>query len=524
MEAISNNRLLFLFTALASLALTLWAITIGPIINPDAILYLSAATEFSSGSFENGVALYKWPFYSVLISLIHSATGLNVQSSAYTINACMHMLATLGFVACVHALGGNKRILIIAALIILLFPSLNKYRAFIIRDAGFIAFYLWSIYYLLLGLKIGLKKPNLKYLTLSFLSISLATLFRIEAVATLVIIPCYLLYIYNNNKNWRLFWLCVTVVLGATLLFGISVWLFGEHSLKHHSGLWNFLSASMQYAIDNLSFKIHTIQKHILNEFSRQFAPTVLITSVIIIVCYETLRRLSFITAYFSWHAIKKELVLTEDNVRKTFYILCLIQLTLLFLFALINLFLVSRHTLALCLTILLLAPFSINYFYEKWRSLKSNNAKNLSLWGLPALAALLLLMGVEGLDVKSNKPKTKELGLWLATQIDPEYSVYSNNSLVLHYADRKPAYFNLRYNWKETDNLLATKQIFDFDYAAITLNRNHENSKSYINKRLKKEPITEKLNSDNQLLLIYDLREITPNQPLDNKYIKVKH
>ena len=518
MEAVLNNRRLFAFASLASILLTLWAIYVDPIVNPDALLYLSAAEEFSQGNIKNGLAIYKWPFYSILISITHSITGLSVQSSAYFLNACMHVLIVLGFLACVHRLGASKRTLLIAALIILLFPSLNKYRAFIIRDAGFIAFYLWSIYFLILAI----ETKKIHCFLWSFLFIICATLFRIEAIAILAIIPWFLLYIYSDQK-YKFFWLCGTIFSSIVIFFGISIWLFGEYSLHINGDIWGFLSASIQFVADNLDFKLETIRRHILNDFSKQFAPTVLIVSVTVIVIYETLRRLSFIFAYFSWYAIKTKLVLEKKQLRHTFYVLCSIQLALLFLFALINLFLVSRHTLALCLTVLLLAPFSINYFYEKWLSTRSSNEKTFSKFVLPFVACVLLLAGLDGLDVKSNKLGIKESGVWLEQQVDSSYSLYSNSSLVLHYANRKPAYFNLNYNWEETNALLVTNQIFNFDYAAILLSENHDASKSYINKQLDREPVSEKLNQDNHLLLIYDLREISPGQKLDDKYFKIR-
>jgi len=215
---LQNNKLLFLCTVIVSFGLTFWAVSVDPIINPDALLYLSAAEEFKQGNINNGLALYKWPFYSFAIAAVQTITGLSAQTSTYLFNAAMHALAMLGFLACVHALGGNKKTLVIAAILILLFPSFNKYRSFIIRDAG-------------------VKTEQAYRYAISFVLIFIATLFRIEAVAFLAIVPLYLLYANSNSKAASRLWLSLTITGSLALFFGISIWLFGEQTQATKPGL-----------------------------------------------------------------------------------------------------------------------------------------------------------------------------------------------------------------------------------------------------------------------------------------------
>ena len=515
---LQNNKLLFLCTVIVSFGLTFWAVSVDPIINPDALLYLSAAEEFKQGNINNGLALYKWPFYSFAIAAVQTITGLSAQTSTYLFNATMHALAMLGFLACVHALGGNKKTLVIAAILILLFPSFNKYRSFIIRDAGFIAFYLWSLYHLFLAVK---TEQAYRY-AISFILIFIATLFRIEAVAFLAIVPLYLLYANSNSKAASRLWLSLTITGSLALFFGISIWLFGEQTQATKPGFLGLFQGSMEQLTNSLNAKLEVIREQLLNEFSQQFAPAVLIITVLCISLYEPLRRLSYIFAFFSWHALKERLVLQEKNLLHVFYVVCLLQIALLLVFTLINMFLVSRHTVALVLTILLLAPFSLEYFWNKWQQRHTTDIGH-SKWKLPLLALLFILIAIDGLDLKTNKPEIKAAGQWVGEQIDENSHVYSNLPLVLHYAGKQPANYNLQFNWRELDNFLVTKRIFDFDYAAISVTKNVNETRDYISGQLEMQPTIEKVFDEKRLILIYDLREEKDKLPFDNRYLKIQ-
>jgi len=230
--------------------LTMWAITVDPIVNPDAILYFSVADEFALGNFSNAFTLYKWPFYSGFIAFVQAITGLSTQNSAYLLNSILYIIAVFGFLACVHALGANQRTLVIAAILILLFPSLNKYRAFIIRDAGFIAFYLWMIFHLIQGI----NKQQFSNFVWASVFIVLATLFRIEAIVPLLILPVYLQYL-RSRGNKRIFWMLMTGVVSFGVFIGMSVWLFGEHASRTDSGLTGFFSAAIDHAIRNGKYR-----------------------------------------------------------------------------------------------------------------------------------------------------------------------------------------------------------------------------------------------------------------------------
>ena len=522
MEFINKNILLVAITALLSVILSIWSIQLDPIVNMDAALYLSAAQEFINGDIKDAFALYKWPFYSALVAATHSISGLSIQNSAYLLNTLLQAIASIGFLACVHALGANKRTLIIAALVILFFPSISKYRSFIIRDAGFIACYLWAIFFLLRGL----NTQQISSFVFSGAAILLGVVFRIEAIAPLAVIPMYLFYLHSKTNIARYAWLLSTIITSLALFCGLSIWLFGEASTLSSNSISSFFTNSMQHALDSLSSRVEVIREKVLNILSQQYAPMVLFISVSLIVIYEPIRRLAFFYAYLAWYAIRHKLVFNKQVIQKTFYALCIIQIALIAIFTTINMFLVSRHTLALVLTILLLAPFSIEHLLKKWQQ-RANEASKSITWKVPILIILLFAISLEGLDVRTNKHDIINAGAWVKETVDPKHSLYSSSGLLMHYADRKPAYYNLQFNWKEADFLMVTNKIFDFDFAVIEIKQSDNSAQDYLNQKLNGEPIAKRNLYSDKLLLIYDLRKPSQDKPInkliDSNYLKIQ-
>ncbi|MGH1539211.1 MAG: hypothetical protein ACRBHB_02205 [Arenicella sp.] len=509
MDFIRKNRLIIILTAIASYLLSAWAVHVDPVVNMDAILYLSAAEEFSQGSAANAMVIYRWPFYPALISGLQILTGSSTVAAAHTLNAILTIFCVTAFLSCVHALGGSRRTMIIAALVILLFPSINKYRPFIIRDIGFLACYLWAIYFYI---KTIIQQKLLPLVMASLVMLG-AILFRLEAIATLIIMPCYLFYLRSQTKLWRAVWFLLIVGASVCLFAGLTVWLFGESAvdIQHGGSYLTFFANSVNHAAENLWFKINIIGTKVLTPLSADFAPLILIIAVLLMTAYEPLRRLTFIHAFFAWYAIKRDFVLDEPDLRKAAYALCLIQIGLIAIFAAINMYLVSRHTLALVLTILLASPFGIEIFYLRWRHKDPSSPR----WLFPLFAAFILAIGVHKLfDLKTDKLSVIDSGQWINENIAADQRVYSNNALLLHYAKRKPAHFNLEYSWQEADYFMQTGSIFDFHYVIFDISKNNLDAEKYIKTKLGSEPVHRIKNGEKNHLLVYDLRKHTKKRP----------
>ena len=74
--------------------------------------------------------------------------GTSYEVAGQLLNTSFFTASSLLFVGVVRAFGGtSRRLTILAALVAVLHPAFNEYRAFIIRDAGYLAFYLLALLY-----------------------------------------------------------------------------------------------------------------------------------------------------------------------------------------------------------------------------------------------------------------------------------------------------------------------------------------------------------------------------------------
>jgi hypothetical protein len=64
-------------------------------INRDGLLYLKQAYLMAEGSWKEGLALYPWPFFSILVAIFHKLTNLHLQVVAHGIDLALFGIAVL---------------------------------------------------------------------------------------------------------------------------------------------------------------------------------------------------------------------------------------------------------------------------------------------------------------------------------------------------------------------------------------------------------------------------------------------
>ena len=131
---------------IVSVLLSIWSIAIDSVINNDGIEYVRAAELLSSGDWQAAFTVYKWPFYPWLMMWVGDTVGISYETAGHALNTLFFTLVVVFFVSAVRAFGGRSRsITWIAMLIALAHPVFNEYRAFLIRDPGYLAAYLLAV-------------------------------------------------------------------------------------------------------------------------------------------------------------------------------------------------------------------------------------------------------------------------------------------------------------------------------------------------------------------------------------------
>ncbi|WP_151194761.1 hypothetical protein [Methylophaga frappieri] len=220
-EQLSLSQLRW-FVALCSALLSVEAFLTDDIINKDGILYVQMAEALLQGGFQAMADLYDWPFYAILTAVLSAISGLSAQFSASIINIVLFVLFTDSLLRISAKLIIPSRQLAIAAILILLFLSLNNYRDFIVRDVGYWAFVSLALLHFLNFLRTGALHHGLYWQAYTFI----AFLFRIEALFLLLAMPLLACF-QSRQVSWpkqifSLYGLTLITLFGAMILLVLS--------------------------------------------------------------------------------------------------------------------------------------------------------------------------------------------------------------------------------------------------------------------------------------------------------------
>lgn len=187
-------------------------------INRDGLLYLKQAYLMAEGSWKEGLDLYPWPFFSILIAIFHKVSGLHLQVVAHAIDLVLFGIAVWFYLKTLKLIYKQQHIIFYGGIILLSFiPIMDDYVGMVLRDHGLWAGCMMGTYFYF----VYLKENNLKNNLLWQLSFAFAGLFRPEAFVFLVLIPILHIFLFLNQQSK---WLSIQklmqhyfVVLGYTL-------------------------------------------------------------------------------------------------------------------------------------------------------------------------------------------------------------------------------------------------------------------------------------------------------------------
>lgn len=501
---ISENRWLVMIAVIVSFVLSAWCIYADPIVNNDGIRYFMAASKFAMGEWSAGFAIYKWPFFSLMIAGLSYVSGLSVDQAAYLLSTLLHALIVVAFMSVIRELGGDRTTIIIAAVIVILFPELNKFRSFIIRDTGYLAFYLLSLVFLVRYWEMPRSSSLIKW----FICAIFAFLFRVEGLVFLVLIPMMIWIRKQTSMPARVGLVLVAATLVVSLFACFSLWLFSSEAGQSPAQIVARPLESLRFAWHQIGtdlwYKMNAIQEEFLGEGSGGYAYAVLVVSLVVIVAFETVRRMSIIYAGFAAHAAVTRLAFPAPSVRGLWYRLIGINLALLCTFATVKLFLVGRYTMALALTVLLAAPFSLAALYARWR--RPTGAVN-KPWLFPIMILLVLVLGIESLDVFTDKRYLREAGRWLETNTPANAKLFSDNQALIYYSGKDAFRKNARYDWPETMSVVYHNAWRQYDYLAIRISRKQPQRESRLVQKLGRRPLKTFANEKGDKVLIFATR-----------------
>ena len=279
----TDHKDIALISACLSLLISAWCVYLDPVINNDGIQYIKAAQRIADGQFSELITIYKWPFYPFLIALIQLLLPVNIEVAAHLLNAGLTIILVIAFLSLVYELGGNRKTITVAAFIILLFPSVNELRSEIIRDIGYVGFYLYSITFLLRYFRNKERRNLFGWLV----CMTFAIFFRIEGAILLFVLPIVSLLLMEKGQTrsillsfFSLFALVALIIL--FLLWSSTALYQPDASLS--DGFFLHLADAANQMLTDLDKRILSLQRNFLGKFSEQYAYTIYVFALILIL------------------------------------------------------------------------------------------------------------------------------------------------------------------------------------------------------------------------------------------------
>ena len=488
-----------------SLMLSAWCLYQDPVINNDGILYMRAGEAILAGGWSSGMAVYPWPLYSWLVALLHQATGLALEPAAHLLDFALQALAVWAFITVVKELGGDRRTMLVAALVILVHPPFNEYRSFVVRDFGYWAFYLVALGSLLRYA----KAPGIGAALAWGAWMVLATLFRIEGLVILFLAPLALLLVRERPFAARCGQLVKAQVVALALLLVIAVWSLAGAPIGQPGRLTEPVQWLQEFSAQlagGFRQKAAALAQAVLNQYSSSYAMAGLLALLGVILLGKLIGTLTPLYAVLALHAWRSRLVPALAGTGRVLAWLVLVQTSILVGFLANNFFLPGRHAVALALTAMLVVPFSLVALYDRWRA-RDPRAPT-ARWLFPAVCAVLVVMAVDGLySFGPSKRYLREAGLWLKARTAAEAKVHGNNRIVAYYAGKRSETWADALTWEHTAALLKDESWRNYDYVAVAIDRRHPERAALLAAALGRAPLARFANGRGDQVLVFATR-----------------
>lgn len=473
-----TTRQICIYGLIASILFSLIVIFQQDLLNKDGVLYVGVADLLQNWRFKDAVALYPWPFFSLLIAAFDMVTGVGLDASAYILVTIFDAAMLVAFILIVKELGGDTRVQIAAVVVVFSLAYLNENRADVIRDHGYWCFYLTS---LLLYIKFY-KSPGL-WLGLGWSAVMLlGALFRIEGLVVWLALPLIVLLRSDTSIRMKVRYLLMSYLLHILIgsLF-VAYLLVSSDDLLLTTRLGDFKLLFGQL-LDGLSVdmerRMSVLEKGVLDpRYSSDFAVPSIVGILLIILGSKiiTTVTLPLISLFFvpSLRAKLKNL-----DARTVFVLVWAGAISMSVLSAILipRFFLSARWVLPFAFSFLLFVPFMLVRAMGNWNASKGRRRKGITAMYL--LLAVLIAYGfLDGLiSTSASKYYVKESGIWIKQNLDKGKKVYANDSRIHHYAGL--------YKKRGGYGVIRPKRWVKYDYLAIKMKLDDQTINEEINSR----------------------------------------
>lgn len=414
-----GNGPLYLLVAAASLVLSAWCAYATRVPNPDALLYLHAAQLMADGDWWAGVALYKWPFYSAIVGAVIAITGSEAFLAAQLVNAALTAATSLGLTALVDRLSHGNRTTVVGAAILVLFHSqLIELRPIVIRDHGFLTFFVLSLYLTARAAEDG----GWRIKAALVLSIILCGLFRIEGFTLLLLVPAFAVFARQETAPGRLRVVVATALLSLLSVPVVLAWIGGVRLER--------LTAVLNFQLAEIAGRVSILKDELLR-FNRSDGEVAFAGIAIAVTVRAIVRAVTLPTLFLAAIAyVPRRVVPKYAGAMVSWFGAW--QVPILLLFAALQFFVDWRYAMALSLVLLVPAAFALGALLTGWRARRPIEQAGLAT----ALLAVAVSFAVE-LPRPGRAERLLEAGDWLKEHVPPDAPLVVDDPRIAFFAGR---------------------------------------------------------------------------------------
>ncbi len=404
-----------------SLLLSLWHALLNPIPNPDGFEYVRVAAVFLEQGLGAAFALYPSATYAVLIGVLQGA-GLDPFVAGQMLNAAFYALLVNVFISLVLAIRDTRRTALLAAIVVLVFPQLNEYRFYMIRDIACLALVLAGT----LQLTRYARAPAWREAVLFCVCLLAAALFRAEALVYLVCSPLVLL----TGAAWlRLQGLVVGLGVAGVIVLGLAgVDVVG--TLQRIAAVYlPFVTAALQSTEE-----VSPIADAVFGAYAAEFSGQSLWLFMLGGMSALLLAKLAagfgvpaLLVLLYGWRTGTLPL---RDPALRPLLFNAMIAFGILLGFLLLTRFLSTRYTLMFCVLLLPLLPLVLDTALERLPALpRARLLRGTALF-------LLLFCAVDAhISFGGSKHSLEQASAWLREQAAPGAVLLTNSNYVAYHS-----------------------------------------------------------------------------------------
>ena len=490
----------------ASILLSIIMLFQDNVINNDGVTYLVTAEHIKSGDWLQALQVYNWPFYPWLIAVFSVATTLSLEWSAYVLNTLLVCITVVAFILIAKEVENNNVFMIISAIVILVYPVLNDYRSFVIREHGYLGFYLLSIYFFILFI----RNKDWRFALLWSVSMVIAALFRLEGIIFLLLMPLVLFlektegFAVNLKSYMKANAVLVVLILVSSILILFTD--LADAILASRLGdPIKIIGHLFNTHVAEVSQKALNMERYVLNKYSAKYSTLIIYGSFVLILLLQIVKTLTPINTVLVGLSVYKKRILKNNMLSYLWLWVVIINIMILSIFILRNHFLTGRFPLGLSLVLMLAIPFFIERIY---RYIKTHG---LNLWQKSVagiLAIVLLLFVLDGIVITGpKKDYIKQAGQWYASNVGYSENYFSNSSIFSYYAGQiTESRSHTDYISENLILLFQSQKWKKLDYLVIKIPRKDKKLRKYIEKYMVPAPIKEFSSKRGDVIRIYKL------------------